>query len=174
VLLPHRDILPRIASCAFIEASARIIGDVEIGNESSVWFNVVIRGDVNRIRIGHRTNVQDGTVIHVARDTHPTIIGDEVTIGHQATLHGCTVGDRCLIGIGAVLLNGVVIGEESMVAAGALLSPGTRIPPRTLVMGAPGRSKRSLTPEEISRLSRSAANYVRLRLDYMDMSIRSS
>ncbi len=138
------------------------MGDVVIGRESSVWFNVVIRGDVNFIRIGDRTNIQDGTVIHVSRETHPTILGDEVTVGHNVTLHGCTVGARCLVGIGAVILDGAELGEESMVAAGSVVSPGTIVPPRSLVMGAPARVKRTLTDAEVQGLKRSAENYVSL------------
>lgn len=169
MLLPYRDLWPKIDPSTFIERSAQVIGDVQIGTESSVWFNVVIRGDVNRVRVGNRSNVQDGTVIHVG-GAHPTSVGDEVTIGHRVVLHGCTVGDRCLIGIGSIVLDGVVIGEESVVAAGAVISPGTVIPPRTLVMGTPGRPKRELTGTEIRQLSQSAENYVRYRLDYLPMS----
>lgn len=167
MLLSHRGHLPEVAASAFVEESARVIGEVAIGAESSVWFHVVIRGDVNSIRIGGRTNVQDGTVIHVTHDTHPTVIGNEVTIGHNATLHGCTVEDRCLIGMGAVILDGAVIGEESMVAAGAVVAPGTVIPPRTLALGAPARPKRPLSETEIAHLSQSARNYVGYMKDYL-------
>ncbi|MBE0599032.1 MAG: gamma carbonic anhydrase family protein [Desulfuromonadales bacterium] len=167
MLLPFRDFRPTIAPCAFVEASARIIGDVEIGAESSVWFNVVIRGDVNSIRIGARTNVQDGSVIHVTRALHTTRVGDDVTIGHNATLHGCAIGDGCLIGIGAIILDGAEIGAQSLVAAGTLVAPGTVIPPRTLVMGSPGRPKRPLTQAEVDHLAQSAVNYVGYRLAYL-------
>src|SRR4051812_23161271 len=144
MLRPHRGRLPRVHPTAYIDDSAQVIGDVEIGAESSVWMNVVIRGDVHRIRIGRRSNVQDGSVVHVMRDTHPTTIGDDVTIGHGALVHGCTIDDCCLIGMGAILLNGVRIGAGSIVAAGSLLPEGTEIPPRSLVMGAPGKVKRAL------------------------------
>ncbi len=167
MLLSHCGILPRIAASAFVEKSAMVIGDVTIGHESSIWFNVVIRGDVHFIRIGDRTNVQDGVVIHVTRKTHPTVVGDEVTIGHNVTLHGCTIGDRCLVGIGAVILDGAVIGEDSMIAAGSVVSPGTLIPPRTLAMGTPARPKRNLSDQEIRHLKESAENYVRYMQDYV-------
>ena len=166
MLLPHRGRWPEVAASAFVEESARVVGEVAIGEESSVWFHVVIRGDVNTIRIGERTNVQDGTVIHVTRDTHPTLIGNDVTIGHNVTLHGCTVEDRCLIGMGAVILDGAAIGEDSMVAAGAVVAPGTIIPPRTLAIGAPARPKRLLSAAEIAHLAQSALNYVEYMKEY--------
>lgn len=166
MLLSHSGRRPQVAPSAFIEETSAIVGDVVIGRESSVWFNVVIRGDVNFIRIGDRTNIQDGTVIHVSRETYPTILGDEVTVGHNVTLHGCTVGARCLVGIGAVILDGAELGEESMVAAGSVVSPGTIVPPRSLVMGAPARVKRTLTDAEVQGLKRSAENYVAYMKEY--------
>jgi carbonic anhydrase/acetyltransferase-like protein (isoleucine patch superfamily) len=141
---------------------ATILGDVELGEDASVWPGVVLRGDVNFIRVGARTNLQDGTVVHVTTATHPAIIGDDVTVGHRAVLHGCTVEERCLIGIGAIVLDGAVIGPDAMVGAGALVPPGAVVPPGTLVLGAPARPKRPLTPEEIEGLRRSAAHYVEL------------
>ncbi len=166
MLLPHRGCHPQVDGTAFVEESARVIGEVRIGRESSLWFNVVVRGDVNFIHIGARTNIQDGTVIHVSRGTHPTVLGDEVTIGHNVTLHGCTIGDGCLIGMGSVILDGAEIGAESLVAAGSVVPPGTIIPPRTLVVGAPARCKRSLTDVEIEQLRGSAANYVGTMQEY--------
>src|SRR5215204_5619476 len=157
---------PRVDKSAYVDQSAQVIGDVEIGAESSVWMNVVIRGDVNRVRIGKRTNIQDLTMIHVMRDTHPTIIGDEVTIGHSAVVHGTTIEDRVLIGMAAVLLNGVHVGHDSIVAAGTLLTEGTRIPPRSLVMGCPGTVKRELSDEDVAEIRWYADNYVRYRRDY--------
>ena len=139
MIRPYRSILPRIDPSAFVDQSAQVIGDVEIGAESSAWMNVVIRGDVNWIRIGRRTNIQDGSIVHVMRGTHPTAIGDEVTVGHGVILHGCTIHDRCLIGMGAILLNGVEVGESCIVAAGTLLPEGMRVPPRSLVVGHPGQ-----------------------------------
>ena len=158
--------MPAIDPTAYVDESAQVIGDVEIGAESSVWPGVVIRGDVNRIRIGRRSNVQDGTVVHVMKDTHETIVGDEVTIGHAAIIHGCTIDDRCLIGMGAILLNGAHVGTCSIVAAGTLLVEGMRVPPRSLVMGSPGKVKRSLSDEEIAEIQQYADRYVSYRLDY--------
>jgi carbonic anhydrase/acetyltransferase-like protein (isoleucine patch superfamily) len=160
MIRPFRGIHPQISPTAFIEESAQIIGDVQIGEESSVWFNAVVRGDVFHIRIGDRTNIQDGTVIHVSNGTHATILEDEVTVGHNVTLHGCHVERGSLIGIGAIVMDGVRVGSESLVAAGSLLSPGTQIPPRSLVMGAPARVKRPLTDEEVAGLKQFWQNYI--------------
>jgi carbonic anhydrase/acetyltransferase-like protein (isoleucine patch superfamily) len=167
MLRGFRDAFPRVHPTAFIDDSAQVIGDVEIGEESSVWMSVVIRGDVHRIRIGRRSNVQDGTVIHVMNRTHPTTIGDSVTVGHAAILHGCTIEDRCLIGIGAILLNGAHIGNGSIVAAGTLIVENMTVPPRSLVMGSPGRVKRALTDGEVVDIQALADRYVGYRLDYM-------
>ncbi len=158
---------PSIDATAYVDPSAQVIGDVHIGAESSVWMNVVIRGDVNQIRIGKRSNIQDLTMVHVMRDTHPTIIGDEVTIGHSAVVHGTTIEDRVLVGMAAVLLNGVHIEPDCIIAAGTLLTEGTRIPARSLVMGRPGKVKRPLTDEEVAEIRWYADNYVNYRLDYM-------
>ena len=163
-----KDATPAIASSAYVDASAQVIGDVHIGEESSLWMNTVVRGDVNTIRIGRRTNIQDGTVVHVMRNpSHPTRLGDEVTVGHGAIVHGCTIEDCCLIGMGAILLNGCRIGRESIVAAGTLLPEGMVVPPRSLVMGSPGRVKRALADAEVAFIRESADNYVRYRLDYL-------
>ena len=167
MLRPYKGVLPRVAADAFIDESAQVIGDVQIGEESSLWMNVVVRGDVNWIRIGRRTNVQDGTIVHVMRETNPTTIGDEVTIGHGAVVHGCTIGDRVLVGMGAIVLNGVAIGPECIIAAGTLLPEGMKVPPRSLVMGSPGKVRRALTDEEVASIRWYADNYVRYRLDYM-------
>ena len=158
---------PVIDPGAYIDQSAQVIGDVVIGAESSVWMNVVIRGDVHHIRIGRRTNIQDLTMVHVMRDSHPTTIGDEVTIGHSAVVHGATIENRVLVGMAAVLLNAVHVGADSIIAAGSLLTEGTRIPPRSLVMGRPGRVKRTLSDEEVAEIRWYADNYVQYRLDYM-------
>jgi carbonic anhydrase/acetyltransferase-like protein (isoleucine patch superfamily) len=168
MLRPFRGVLPRIHSTAFVDHSAQVIGDVEIGEESSVWMTVVIRGDVHRIRIGRRSNIQDGTVVHVMRGTHPTTVGDNVTVGHGALLHGCTIADRCLIGIGAILLNGAHIGAGSIVAAGTLIVEEMKVPPRSLVMGSPGRVKRPLTDAEVESIQDLADRYVGYRLEYMN------
>jgi len=138
-----------------------VVGDVTVGEDASLWFGVVVRGDVNFIRIGARTNVQDHSVIHVTSHTHPTLVGDDVTLGHRVTLHGCTVKDRCLIGIGAVVMDGAMVG------AGALVPPGMIIPPRTLALGAPAKVTRALTVDEIAFFRTSAANYVRYAQQYL-------
>lgn len=157
---------PVVDASAYVDESAQVIGDVQIGAESSVWMNAVIRGDVNRIRIGKRTNIQDLTMVHVMRETHPTVIGDDVTIGHSAIVHGTTIEDRVVIGMGAVLLNGVHVEPDCVIAAGTLLTEGTRIPARSLVMGRPGKVKRPLTDEEVAEIRWYADNYVSYRLDY--------
>jgi carbonic anhydrase/acetyltransferase-like protein (isoleucine patch superfamily) len=165
-LRTFKGITPRVAANAYVDESAQIIGDVEIGEESSVWMNVVIRGDVHAVRIGRRTNIQDGTIVHVMRDTHPTTIGDDVTVGHGAIVHGSTIDHRVLIGMGAILLDGVEVGSDSIVAAGTLLPEGAKMPPRSLVMGSPGKVRRALTDQEIASIRWYADNYVRYRLDY--------
>lgn len=167
MLRSYRSRLPVVDPSAYIDETAQVIGDVTIGAESSVWMNVVIRGDVNPIRIGARSNVQDATVVHVMNRTHPTFIGDEVTIGHGALIHGCTLKDRVLIGMGALVLNGAVVGEDSIVAAGTLLTEGMVIPPRSMVMGRPGKVRRPLTDAEVESIVRYSRNYVGYRLDYM-------
>ena len=160
---------PRVHPSAFIDDSAQVIGDVEIGEECGVWMCAVIRGDVHSIRIGRRSNIQDGTIVHVMREpSHRTVVGDDVTVGHGVVLHGCAVGHRCLIGMGAILLNGSVVGEDSIVAAGTLLPEGMIVPPGSLVMGSPGKVRRTLTGDEIAFIRQSAANYVQYRLDYLE------
>jgi carbonic anhydrase/acetyltransferase-like protein (isoleucine patch superfamily) len=151
---------PRLHSSVFVADGAEVIGDVEIGEDSSVWYNTVLRGDVNSIRIGRRTNIQDFTVLHVHRERFPCTVGDDVTVGHHTVVHGCTVGNRVLVGIAAVVLDGVVIEDDCFVAAGTLLTPGSRVPAGSMVMGAPGKVKRMLTPEERKGLLASAAGYV--------------
>ena len=153
---------------AFIDASAQVIGDVEIGEESSVWMCAVIRGDVHWIRVGRRTSIQDGTVVHAMTGTHPTSIGDNVTIGHGAIVHGCTIENLCLIGMGAILLNGARVGAGSIVAAGTLLTENMKVPPKSLVMGSPGKVRRLLTQAEMADIQLYADRYVGYRLDYMD------
>ena len=166
MIKPYDNITPKIRDSAFIADDAVVIGDVEIGEDASVWFGSIIRGDVNFIRIGARTNIQDATVIHVSSKTHSTILEDEITVGHRVTLHGCYVESGCLIGIGAILLDGVRVGKNSLVAAGSLLTPNSVIPPNSLVMGAPAKVKRGLTVEELAHLQRSWQNYVDLKEKY--------
>ena len=137
MIRPFRGTHPQIHETAFIEESAQIIGDVHIGEQSSVWFNAVVRGDVFYIRIGNRTNIQDGTVIHVTNGTHATVLEDEVSVGHNATLHGCYIEYGCLVGMGAIVMDDVHVGAQSLVAAGSLVAPATRIPPRSLVWARP-------------------------------------
>jgi len=160
---------PLLAKGVWIDEAAVVIGDVSIGAESSVWPAAVVRGDVHRIRIGARTNIQDGAVLHVthvhddAPGGHALEIGDEVTVGHRAVLHGCQVGDRCLIGIGATLLDGVVVPKGTIVAAGALVTPGKHLEPGYLWLGAPARRGRALTEADQAQLAYSARHYVRLK-----------
>jgi carbonic anhydrase/acetyltransferase-like protein (isoleucine patch superfamily) len=155
----YKGIRPRLGARAYVDTSAQVIGDVSLGDDASVWMNAVVRGDVNSIRIGDRTNVQDGCVVHVTA-RHPTVLGDEVTVAHSVALHGCTVERRCLIGIGALVLNGAVVGEESIVAAGALVPEGMEVPPGSVVMGTPARIRRSVSDEEREGLRAYAGNYV--------------
>jgi len=157
---------PKIAASAYIDPAAVIIGDVTIGEDSSVWPCVVIRGDVNFIRIGARTNIQDGSVLHVMRDTHPLILGDNVNIGHGAILHGCTIESRCLIGMGAIILNGAKIGAGSIVAAGTLVPEGTDVPFGSLFMGHPGKFRRALTAADQESIDAYAQRYVEYSAAY--------
>jgi len=163
----YRGINPRVAAGAFVDESAQVIGDVEIGEESGVWMCAVVRGDVNTIRIGRRSNIQDGSVVHAMTGTHQTTIGDNVTIGHAAVIHGCTIESLCLVGMGAILLNGACIGAGSIVAAGTLIVENMKVPPKSLVMGSPGKVKRLLTQSEIADIQLYADRYVQYRLDYM-------
>ena len=163
-----QNLSPKIHDSAFVADDAIIIGAVEIGAESSVWFGSILRGDVNYIRIGARTNVQDASIIHVSRKTHPTILEDEVTLGHRVTLHGCHIETNCLIGIGAIILDGVRVGRNSLVAAGSLVTPNMQIPPRSLVMGSPAKVKRELDDNEVKDLERFWRNYVSLSRIYQN------
>jgi gamma-carbonic anhydrase len=150
---------PRIATSAYIDAASVVIGDVAIGEHSSVWPRCVVRGDVHSIRIGAKTNVQDGCVLHVMKDEYALTLGDEVTVGHSVTLHGCTIESRVLIGMGAIILNGAVVGTGSIVAAGSLITERTIIPPGSLVMGSPGKVRRQLTPIDQHSIEEYAARY---------------
>lgn len=163
---PYRGKHPVIAATAYIDRAAVIIGDVVIGADSSVWPCTVIRGDVHHIRIGARTNIQDGCVLHVMRDEHPLVLGDDITIGHGCTLHGCKIESRCLVGMGAVILNGVTVGAGSIVAAGTLLLEGAKIPPGSLVVGHPGKVKRALTGIDQASIDAYAQRYVEYKNNY--------
>lgn len=168
-----KGIMPRVAATAFVESSAHLIGDIEVGEHSSVWFNCVLRGDVHHIRIGNSTNVQDGTIVHVTTGESPTIIGNCVTVGHGVILHGCLIKDRSLIGIGAIVLDDAVVGEESLVAAGSLVTPGSVIPPRSLVMGSPAKVRRQVTEEEIERIDMHWKHYVEYKNNYLAEAARA-
>lgn len=172
---PYKSTTPTLGSRTFIHETAQVIGDVVLGDDASIWPFCVVRGDVNHIRIGARTNIQDLTVVHVTHDGPytpdggiPTIIGDDVTVGHKALIHACTVGDRCLIGMGAILMDGVVVEDEVIVAAGSLVSPGKRLEARSLYRGSPARRVRDLTATEIEQLQYSAEHYVRLKDSYLE------
>jgi len=167
MIYSFKGILPQIAASAFIENSAHIIGDVQIGEQSSVWFNCVLRGDVFPIRIGHHTNVQDGTIIHVTSDQFATVVGNHVTIGHGVILHGCQIHDHSLIGIGSIILDEALVGEGSLIAAGSLVTPGMVIPPRSLVMGSPAKVRRELTDEEVAQQDFNWQHYVELKEFYL-------
>lgn len=150
---------PVLGANVYIAKSATVIGDVTLGESSSVWYGAVLRGDINRIEVGHHSNVQDNAVLHLA-DDYPCLVGNWVTIGHSANVHACTIGDECLIGMGATVLDGAVIGEQSLIGANALVTPGMQIPPGSLVVGAPAKVKRALTDEERAGLKHWAEKYV--------------
>jgi carbonic anhydrase/acetyltransferase-like protein (isoleucine patch superfamily) len=150
---------PVLGRDVYLASTAVVLGDVTLGDHSSVWYGAVLRGDINRIVVGHHSNVQDNAVLHLA-DDFPCVVGNWVTIGHSAVVHACTIGDECLIGIGATVLDGAVIGEQSLVGAGAVVTPGTVIPPGSMVLGAPAKVKRALTPEERAGLKHWAEKYV--------------
>ena len=164
----YRGIKPKIHPSVFIAEGAQIVGDVEIGKDSSVWFNTVIRGDVHFIRIGERTNVQDNSVLHVTHETYPLVIGSDVTVGHGAILHAATLKDCCLIGMGATVLDGATIGSFSLIAAGALVLEHFEVPEGVLVAGVPASVKRMLTNEEREQIAQSARNYVKYVITYRE------
>jgi carbonic anhydrase/acetyltransferase-like protein (isoleucine patch superfamily) len=174
MIRPFQGNFPKIDPSTFIAETAVVIGDVQIGPQSGIWYNCVVRGDVNFIRIGTRSNIQDLSMLHVTHKKDaddpgaPLIIGDDVTVAHGVTLHGCTVGNGAFIGMQAVVMDNVVVGEGALVGARSLVTEGTVIPPHTLWMGTPARYKRDLTPEEIARLRKSACNYVNYALQYIN------
>lgn len=169
VILPWQGVWPTIADSAFIAPNSVVIGDTEIGAESSIWFNVTIRGDVNIIRIGARSNIQDGTVVHVTRERFGTFIGDDVLIGHMATIHGCTLESGSFVGMGATIMDGAVIEGGAMVAAGALVSPGKIVRKGQLWAGTPARYIRDLKPEELESLPKGTAHYANMGRQYREM-----
>jgi carbonic anhydrase/acetyltransferase-like protein (isoleucine patch superfamily) len=160
MIRPYQGVHPRLADSAWVAPSADVIGDVEIGPDSSVWYQTVVRGDVFPIRIGARTNIQDHCVLHVTHDRHATVLQDDVTIGHRVVLHGCTVESGALVGIGAIVLDQAVSGAGARVGAGALVTPGTRVPPGTVAMGSPARVVRDVSDRERAWMEESARNYV--------------
>jgi len=162
-----KNIEPKLGERVYVDLSAQVIGDVELGDHSSVWMNAVVRGDVNFIRIGPYSNVQDNCVVHVFEDLYPTLLADHVTVGHSVTLHGCRIDSWCLIGMGATILNGAHVGEESIVAAGTLIPEGMVVPPRSLVMGIPGKVRRPISEEEREGLRRYADNYYEYKEIYL-------
>jgi carbonic anhydrase/acetyltransferase-like protein (isoleucine patch superfamily) len=159
-LYEHKGVRPTLGKDVFIAPNATVIGDVHLGDESSVWFGAVIRGDVFPIRFGARTNVQDGSVVHVTGGKAKTTVGDDVTIGHMVLLHGCTVGDRCLVGMGSIVLDGAEIGEECLIGAGSLVAPGAKIPPRSMVLGRPGKVVRALSETDLAMVREAGRLYV--------------
>lgn len=167
-ILPYKGILPTLGNNVYIAPNAAVVGDIHIGDHSNIWFNVSMRGDVNYIRIGTRTNIQDNSCIHVTRVTHPTLIGDNVTIGHSATLHGCVLEDACFVGMQACILDGAVVETGAMVAAGSLVTPNKRVKSGELWGGSPAKFLRPLTPEEQAFIMISADNYVRLGHEYLE------
>jgi len=167
VIIAYKDKSPHVAPGVFVADSAQVIGDVEIGSGSSVWFNAVLRGDVHYIRIGERTNIQDCSVVHVTLNKWPTIIGNDVTVGHRAVVHGATVGDHCLIGMGSIVLDGAELSEFVLVGAGALVPPGMKVPPRSLVVGVPGKVVRELKDSDIEMMVHQSQEYEWLSRDYL-------
>jgi len=167
IILPYRGKVPVIDPSAFVAPGAVVVGDVMVGAQSSIWFGCVVRGDVHSIRIGERTNIQDGSVVHVTRDRAAVSMGADVTIAHSATVHGCTIDDRVLVGMSATILDGARVGPDSIVGAGCLVPPGFEVPAGTLVTGVPARIRRELTDEERQHILWYADNYVNYRLNYL-------
>lgn len=167
-ILPYRGILPRIADAVFVAPTAVVIGDVEIGADTNIWFGCVLRGDVNVICIGERTNIQDGTIVHVSREKYGTYVGSDITIGHMAVIHACTLEDGCFIGMNATVMDGCVVERGAMVAAGALVTPGKRVARGQLWGGAPARYLRDLSDAEREDYAKTAPHYVRLSRDYLE------
>jgi len=165
-LLPHKGIWPTLAGQVFVAAGAKIIGDVTIGHGSGIWFNTVIRGDDAPVRIGCYTNIQDGSVVHVQDAARPTTIGDYVTAGHNVILHGCTIGDNCIIGMGAIILTGAKIGDNCIIGAGTVIGESKEIPPGSLVVGVPGRIIRTVGEADIADIRASARHYYETALAY--------
>ena len=167
MIIKYKNKIPVISKTCFIANSTNIIGDVKIGSETNIWFGTTIRADMHYIRIGKRTNIQDNSIIHVTTDIAPTIIGNGITIGHGAIIHGCTIKDNCLIGMGSIIMDEVVINEGSMIAAGALIPPKTIVPKNTLMVGSPAKPIRKLRPIEKNEIFERAQHYIDLANDYI-------
>jgi carbonic anhydrase/acetyltransferase-like protein (isoleucine patch superfamily) len=168
IILPHHGCLPQLASQVWLAPGSTVIGEVSIGRGSSIWFQSVVRGDVFPITIGERTNIQDLTMIHVTGGKFATTVGDDVTVGHRVILHGCRIGSRCLVGMGAIVMDDVTVGDNCIIGAGALLPPGKKYPSGVLIKGSPAKVARELTPEELEWLPKSAAKYTALAATYAD------
>jgi len=180
MILSYRDYQPKAGKNAWVAPNATFIGDVELGDDVSLWFGTVARGDVHSIKIGPRTNIQDNCLLHTTghegeerslEDGHPTIIGSEVTVGHNVILHGCTVGDLCLIGMGSIILDGAVIGRESIVGAGAVVTGGKQFPPRSLILGSPAKVVKEVTDAQVQAFHASWKRYVDLKNEYMQAGV---
>ncbi len=175
MILPYREYQPQVGKGGWVAPNATLIGDAILGEDVSLWFGVVVRGDVHRMRIGARTTIQDLCLLHITQhagemrddaDGHPTIIGSDCTVGHRVILHGCTVGDLCLIGMGAILLDGAEIGRESIVGAGSVVTPGKKFPPRSLIMGTPAKVVREVSEIQVQEMQASWRRYVELKNEY--------
>jgi carbonic anhydrase/acetyltransferase-like protein (isoleucine patch superfamily) len=167
MIRPYKGVLPTISDTCYVDESAQVIGDVVLGENASIWMCAVVRGDVHKIRIGANSNIQDCSVLHGMLNKWPVILGDWVTVGHSVTLHGCVIGDRCLIGMGAVILNGAKIGNDCIIAAGTLITEGTEIPDGSLVMGSPGKVRRTLSDEEKKSILTYGTNYLGYKEQYI-------
>ena len=171
MLITHNGVMPQVDPSAYVHSSAQVIGDVHIERQSSLWFNVVVRGDVHHIRIGARTNIQDNSTVHITAGRCPTIVGDDVTVGHGVILHGCTIGNRCLIGIGAIVLDACTIGDDCLIGAGSLVTPETSLEPGHLMLGSPAKPVRLLNEAELDHLRQSAQRYVAHAAQYRSQGI---
>jgi len=171
MILSFREKFPRLDPSVFVAASSDIIGDVEIAAGGSVWFGAIVRGDFNIIRIGERTSIQDNCVCHVDKTRSPLLIGNEVTVGHRAVLHGCSIGNLCLIGMGAVILDDVKIGEGCIIGAGSVVAPGTEVKDRTLMVGVPARPTREITDDDLKIIKAGVEEYYELSREYLALSV---
>jgi len=169
LILPFKGVWPAIGQDVFIAPNATVIGNVTIGDGASIWFNVVLRGDDHTISVGARTNIQDGTIVHISKDTAPTVIGSDITIGHGAIVHGCTLQDRCIVGIGAIVLDGAVVESGAVIAAGAVVSPGKRVPSGEVWAGCPARKARDVRASDLDYIGYSVKTYCDLRDEFLRM-----